>query len=57
LGLSHRLISTRFRLKAGLRTSGFGTGLGVSIAVGLIFGVWPAKKATNLDPIECLRYE
>ena len=41
------------------RVSLFWTAMGllISLSVGLFFGIYPAVKASHLDPVRCLRYE
>lgn len=57
VGISRLIMFFVPSLPASIPTWAVVTGLTVSIGVGLIFGVWPARKASRLDPIECLRYE
>ncbi|HKG62070.1 MAG TPA: ABC transporter permease [Pyrinomonadaceae bacterium] len=56
-GIAQLLMLLIPSMPASIPTWAVVTGLTVSIGVGLIFGVWPARKASRLDPIEALRYE
>jgi putative ABC transport system permease protein len=57
VGISKIIILFVPSLPASIPTWAVISGLTVSIGVGILFGVWPARKASRLDPIECLRYE
>ena len=57
VGISQIIMLLIPSLPASIPTWAVMSGLIVSVGVGLIFGVWPARKASRLDPIECLRYE
>jgi putative ABC transport system permease protein len=50
-------VSSLSPLPASIKWWAIALGLTVSTGVGLFFGIYPATKAANLDPIVALRYE
>lgn len=55
--LASFIISKLISLPFTIAISSIGLAIGVSGAIGIIFGWYPARKAANLQPIEALRYE
>jgi len=58
LGLSiSALLTNMMSLPRTISLNSIGIAVGVSCIIGIVFGIYPARKASKLQPIEALRYE
>jgi putative ABC transport system permease protein len=51
------LMRTSFGWQTAIAPASIGIAFMFATAMGIVFGVWPARRASGLDPIEALRFE
>ncbi|MDR3541204.1 MAG: ABC transporter permease [Desulfosporosinus sp.] len=55
--LGSNLIGTALKMTTSISLTSVLVAFGFSAAIGIVFGVFPAKKAAAMDPIDALRFE
>ncbi|MCA9768226.1 MAG: ABC transporter permease, partial [Gemmatimonadetes bacterium] len=55
--VASNLVSKNLGWSTEISPTAVAVAFGFSALVGLFFGLWPARRAASLDPIQSLRYE